>query len=1030
MASTKKPSGLSIARNGLKFTISWKIADSDYGEGQQLQWRIWTGKWSAWTAITIGTQTTTASKAFSASGFFPVTGTYFYGIQFRIRGKRNKTSSKGETTQYSWSDWAEKTMDLTVPAAPTVSASLHDTLDNVTRFTWSAPNSSTDLKPFHSVEWQSILVKESNETDGSKLNWKSTTLGWQTGTGGANSSKSITEETTLLAANSYTRWFRVRARGCGGNGDIKGCSYWKYAKHVYARPYKPVINKASKENTNWIRVNWTAASAASHPIDSIDVDYVIDTPLANQAPPDSLRWNTVRTFKDTEGTDEAFFQVTDAVGTDKCLWARVNAHHDREGNSRESDPVIVVRGPLAAPTGLSVVTNSTTYMATVTATNNSDVPDAEMAIVFRRKGSDDIIVGYIPHGETSATVKCPNWSDGVPVQFGVFAYQGNRTEQSAISTHGESTSTAKTYSVEANMKSSTLWAGGTVPVEPSGANASRSETEGEVILTWGWAWSSANRAELSWSDNPNAWESTDEPSSYMVTNLNTAKWRVSGLAIGKTWYFRIRLAQETDSGITYGPYCDTMPVDLSATPSAPVLTLTEAVIQAGGIFTAAWNYLASDGSQQSYAEICEASYTGGTVTYGSIIAHTKTEHQADITVPVGWTTGSTHYLCVRVTSETGRTSEWSDPAAITIADPLAIAITQTSLTLDTIDDGAGDTRSVLALKTMPFTITVTGAGAGGTTTVTIERAASYILDRPDESRFTGYEGETVYSMSQSGEGQITINKEDLTGLLDDGAPYRLTATIRDDYGQSDTAQIEFEVHWTHQAVMPEGTASINRYNVAVIRPIAPEDFEEGDTCDVYRLSADAPVMVLKDAQFGETYVDPYPAIGDTGGYRFVYKTENGDYITEENQIAWLDVRAGVESALTIIDFDGHQIILEYDMEISNSWEKEFTETTYLGGSVQGDWNLATHRRASVSADTVVTDDPELIAMMRRLAVYPGICHVRTADGSSFAANVEVSEKRTYEQAGKIAVFELTINRVDEETLDGVLYAEYYPGATA
>lgn len=210
----------------------------------------------------------------------------------------------------------------------------------------------------------------------------------------------------------------------------------------------------------------------------------------------------------------------------------------------------------------------------------------------------------------------------------------------------------------------------------------------------------------------------------------------------------------------------------------------------------------------------------------------------------------------------------------------------------------------------------------------------------------------------------------------------------------------------------------------MLSPIAPAGLLSGDVCDIYRLSADKPVLVVSGATFGNVYIDPYPAIGETGGYRFVYRTVNGDYITEDNEIAWYDVNAGVDTLATIIDFDGRQAVLRYDMDISHSWDKDFTETTYLGGSVQGDWGLATHRKTSVSADVVTIDDPELIAIMRRLAVYPGICHVRTVDGSSFAANVNVSESRSYDTAGKIAAFSVEISRVDSETLDGIPIEEY------
>ena len=53
------------------------------------------------------------------------------------------------------------------------------------------------------------------------------------------------------------------------------------------------------------------------------------------------------------------------------------------------------------------------------------------------------------------------------------------------------------------------------------------------------------------------------------------------------------------------------------------------------------------------------------------------------------------------------------------------------------------------------------------------------MERPDESEFNGYEGETVALKSQTGASQMTISLDDLIGSLDDGAPYRIVATVLD-----------------------------------------------------------------------------------------------------------------------------------------------------------------------------------------------------------------------------------------------------------
>jgi hypothetical protein len=62
--------------------------------------------------------------------------------------------------------------------------------------------------------------------------------------------------------------------------------------------------------------------------------------------------------------------------------------------------------------------------------------------------------------------------------------------------------------------------------------------------------------------------------------------------------------------------------------------------------------------------------------------------------------------------------------------------------------------------------------------------------------------------------------------------------------------------------------------------------------------------------------------------------------------------------------------------------------------------------------------------MRRLATHTGICHVRTKDGSSYAADVQVSESYSMSDGHKLASFSLSITRVDPEELDGMTLAEW------
>ena len=44
-AKTKKPSGLTITRNGNGFVFAWKISDKDYALGQQLWYKVGSNNW-------------------------------------------------------------------------------------------------------------------------------------------------------------------------------------------------------------------------------------------------------------------------------------------------------------------------------------------------------------------------------------------------------------------------------------------------------------------------------------------------------------------------------------------------------------------------------------------------------------------------------------------------------------------------------------------------------------------------------------------------------------------------------------------------------------------------------------------------------------------------------------------------------------------------------------------------------------------------------------------------------------------------
>lgn len=1024
MAITKAPTGITITRKDNTLTVTWKIGDTSYSSGQHVEYALNTeilgssepALEQVFTAVAdIKAKDTTAEITFNPSLYYPNTLTILKSITVRIQGKRGKRK---------WSAWSTKDFTFAVPDIPTLTATLQS-LYNVTQFGWSLDTSDSDEKPYASNEWQSMLVKDSNTDDGSKLDWRQTASNdWQSEVVGLTGTKTITEDTQVLAQGSYTRWFRIRSRG------LKGPSGWRYIKHVYARPYQAKVLSTSAEMTEAggfiCTAEWEATANEAHPIDQTTVQYTIVTPEENLACPASANWTDANISADTQGTDKAVFGIDTQLGVNTCLFIRVNTIHDT--NITYGVATLSAVGELSNPTNVSSTVDTATHKATITATNNSAVEDSFLAVIYRPASdvNNSFIVGIIEHGETSVVVQCPDWGSDT-VAFGVYAVVG---DWQTITRADE----ADCYVVTEKMRSpETIWKGGQVPLAPSGVIASATDIVGTVSVRWNWDWAEATGAEISWADHIDAWESTSQPETYAISNMHAAKWNVSDLETGVKWYFRVRLVQERADAKSYSPWSDITAdstVDLSSSPNVPVLVLSDAVITEDGDITASWVYSTTDGTGQAQAQIAEVTIENGQTVY-NILAHTETaQHVTMNAEDMGWSAGESHALAVRVISSSGKISDvWSDPVSFIVAEPLLCEITDTSL--DTLTIGEGQTAyTVPALTELPFTITAEGAGEGGTTSIVIERLYDYKMDRPDESQYDGFKGETIALATQTGEAEVSFNIAGLIGRFDDGAWYKVKATVQDGLGQTASDYIDFIVAWDHQAIMPEAQVTIDTTElVAVITPIAPTGTETGDTCDIYRLSADKPELIVENAIFGEDYVDPYPAIGKFGGHRVVFKTINGDYITEDNQPAWIDLQEEEGDILqmdkAIIDFGGEQIVLEYNVDFTSSWKKDFRQTNYLDGAIQGDWNADVSREATLSSMLLTLTDEDKIAAMSRLGAYTGICHVRTKSGASFNCDIQVQKTEDHSTYGTWESYSLSITKVDPQELDGMLYDDWY-----
>ena len=705
--TVKNPSGQEIKRNGATFKLSWKRG-SDYTK-QQVQYYNYKKK--KWVSINnINPKATSASHKFSMSGTM-------HKVKFRVRGYYKK-----------WSKWVPAEFVMSAPPKPTLTFVRTD-LENSSTFSWKVKTDKTDNKPFDHIVWQAVLLKECTITNGKDVSFSSkpgnryksgynkTKEKWPEKAEGSTNIVELTED--VLDGSSATRWVRCYAVGVGGKSD------YAYAKIIYAKPKTVSMTSATlTRETNsayTCKCEWNAKTSTPYPISKVTALYAITVPADGFSVPVDTTWTEASVSADTKKNDYAVFTIPSNIDEDNVVFVKINAHY----SDRETEGTVRVAtiddkyGTLKDPSEVS--TETVGAKIRINATNNSDVPNAHLAVVYEEP-PNSYIIGIIPHGEDHVDIDAPS---GTPL-FGVYAFAGSYESV-------EQAGGGVGYTVSAKMRSAhTIWEGGAVPTAPDNVTVEPTATQGTVRVEWDWSWDEADSAVLGWADHADAWESTDEPDEYTVSRLHAPSWNISGLETGKTWYIAVKLM----SGDTSSPWSTPIPIELTSAPVIPVLNATSYVVSEDSELTLYWSYMSIDGTAQSNASICEVLIDDrGNVTYEQYVPTEDTEVRSDVqktyynadhiavtpqgnenpsaegwleykiniiasaeseqqitVLPSGvrWKAGDTKHLCVAVTSESGRVTDWSDPITIEVADKIVASITDTSL----IDKEEEDTPHV------------------------------------------------------------------------------------------------------------------------------------------------------------------------------------------------------------------------------------------------------------------------------------------------------------------------------------------------
>lgn len=557
-----------------------------------------------------------------------------------------------------------------------------------------------------------------------------------------------------------------------------------------------------------------------------------------------------------------------------------------------------------------------------------------------------------------------------------------------------------------------------------------------AVVVVGWS-GDRTGCELSWSSDPDAWRSSSRPStdefdwaddeSQSQDWASTATYHLKDLEEGVTVYVSARTYYEGDKTL-YSAYSEPSYVTPYSAPSSVLLSAPSAIAKGDAIEL--WWTVEHDMDQVEWhvhesGEPNTALESGeGSLCHASI----PPERYGDATsltlyVSAGCGGGLTDSNEVTVSIASAPVFEMAceptlaaQPATIEMyTDDPSSTIVATCYSLGATFEGPGGDRDQLdgdSVWTQAMRVAWDDATWGDTIIrAQLASALSDANDALDEAQDAldglepgdeGYEeallardnAQAAADAAQAaldahpagGETYIAeIELPEGTDLID-GCSYTVRASAIEQVAglASREASCQFTVAWAHQAPLPSDvtvTPDSGGRSVSVTFG-EPEDWADGDSYELYRMTPTGYELVLADLSPEDTATDPYAPFG-TGEltYRVAVRTADGD-------IAFSDFEYELPVRVMRFDWGSEYVELPFNLVLSDTYEKSFEARAHAGGAVNGYYDEAVTRTGTYTCDIVKADAGTLSAL-RRLAMHAGAVFCRAADGRAFQANVDL-----------------------------------------
>lgn len=577
-------------------------------------------------------------------------------------------------------------------------------------------------------------------------------------------------------------------------------------------------------------------------------------------------------------------------------------------------------------------------------------------------------------------------------------------------------------------------------------SATAGEDGRSIKVVAGWAGERAGN-EVSWSKDPNAWDSNNRPStmtfdwedeenasiyysastdttvkanktyysrsgsagSYVYTPISSPtgnpstssyyeqrRWwahtgtaYITGLETGETYYVRTRTYFED----RWSEYSSTRSVTPYVAPESVTVTAPAAVARGKGI-EVTWT-ISGDLEQRKW-RVRQAGTTGTSLRYG-------TGSLCRTIIPAS-RYGNASSISFYVESSCGGGYTASETVTVGIADRPTCSVSMSTITAQ------------------PASFTVTCDNPGATLLCTC-KSNGITQQLPDGER-NQLPGDVVWTSTVTpvwtGSGTSYTTTVTMPASVDLVQSGKYTVTVKAvepvaglaSYASSATA----EVNWTNRAVKPSSSITVTADTAnrcATITLAAPTDAAQTDAYDLYRKTPTGYDLIAYGMALDASVVDRFAPFGKDAdlSYRIALRTVDGD-------IQYKDYAYSMAVAALRFDWYGGSIELPYDLTFSEKLSKSFEARRHVDGTVNGYWEKGAELTGTYTSDVIRLNDLSQYEILCKLGEHPGAVFCRTVNGMAFQCDAQVRELSTSYHTQTVAV-QVDVTRValtDEYTV--------------